>query len=53
MRNGKPYFWIFNSKFDLSEPLVFSFLDTFRDEYQGYAELMTLLSMFKDTVHMN
>ena len=25
----------FNSKSDLSTPLVFSFLDTFRDKYQG------------------
>ena len=26
-------FWISNSKFELSTPLVFSFPDTFRDEY--------------------
>ena len=50
-------FCIFNSKFDLSIPVVVSFVDSFTDQHEEswvrYAELMALLSIFKGTVDMN
>ena len=52
MRNGSPTFG-----FDLSAPLVFSFLDTFRDEYQGnksdIADFFSFWSILKVTIDMN
>ena len=47
----KCYFWIINSKFDLSALLVFRLSETFRDEIKGirmrYNDFLTLLSIFK------
>ena len=49
--------WTFNSKFELSTPLIFSFSDNFRESIIGirvrYDKLMALLNTFKRTADMN
>ena len=51
------YFWVFNSKFELSIFLNFRFLDLMKMSVNGitrtYAKIIILPSIFKDTLHMN
>ena len=57
MQNSSFFFWNVNSKFELNTPLILVFETLLEMIIKGirvrYAELITLLSIFKGTGDMN